>query len=226
MCELSIVIPIYNEEHLVENYLPTIFNLPLDKEVIIVNDGSTDQTQTILEKLQAQYHFHLINQITNQGKGAAIRHGLTQITGRYFIICDADAEYDPQDIIKLLAAAQNQTPLTAIYGSRFLTNRVWSFHYLVNSFLSQLTNLLFGCHLTDMETCFKLIPAAALPAMKLKGQRFEIEPELTAQLLKAGYQIQEIPITYARRSYAEGKKIKARDGLSAIGALLQQKFTK
>lgn len=222
---LSIIVPIYNEEKIVADSLPIIFNLDLNKEVIVVNDGSTDNTRIILQTLKKQYHFKLIEQLKNQGKGAAVKRGLEEIKGDYFIICDADLEYQVLDIVYLLTQIlSNKDTRTVIYGSRFLTQPIISFHYLINKFLTTLTNLLFGSRLTDMETCFKLIPAAALKTIKLKGRRFEIEPEITAQLLKAGYNIKEFPIHYARRSYKDGKKIKARDGLLAIKTLIIEKL--
>lgn len=222
---ISIIIPIYNEEKIASDYLPSIFNLKLNSEIIIVNDGSTDKTKEVLDELKKQYNFKLIDQKTNQGKGAAVKRGLEEITGDYFIICDADAEYDPEDIIYLFKEIINfSDPETVIYGSRFIMNKGISFHYLVNYFLSALTNILFNCHLTDMETCFKLLPRECLNKIKLSGRRFEIEPEITAQLLKAGYKIRELPISYKRRGYKEGKKIKARDGLLAIKTLVQERF--
>ena len=221
---LSIIVPIYNEEKIVAAALPKIFALPVNKEVIIVNDGSTDQTAAILADLARHYSFRLINQPTNRGKGAAVKRGLEEISGDYFIVCDADLEYEPTDIMTLLKLAATANDHVAIYGSRFLTSPRLTGPYLVNKCLTVLTNLLFGSRLTDMETCFKLIPRSALPHLKLRGRRFEIEPEITAQLLKAGYQIQEIPIHYARRSYQEGKKIKARDGLLAIQTLVAEKL--
>ena len=222
---LSIIIPIYNEDRIATDSLPMIFDLAINKEVIVVNDGSTDNTESILQKLSDRYDFRLINQPTNQGKGAAVKRGLTDIKGDYFIICDADREYEPQDIVKLFAAIQKDPDnRTVVYGSRFLDPRPLSFHYLVNKFLTVLTNCLFGSRLTDMETCFKLVPRNALKEIKLSGRRFEIEPELTAQLLKAGYRIKEMPINYARRGYHEGKKIKARDGLLAIKTLIAEKL--
>ncbi len=222
---LSIIIPIYNEEKIVAESLPAIFNLAINKEVIIVNDGSTDQTAAILNDLNAQYNFKLINHPTNQGKGAAVGRGLEEIRGDYFIICDADLEYSPDDITRLWQAAQdNKKDKLAFYGSRFLLHPPKTAHYFINKFLTVLTNLLFGGKLTDMETCFKLLPRAALTEIKLSGRRFEIEPEITAQLLKHGYQIQELPISYKRRGYREGKKIKARDGLLAIKTLLKEKL--
>ena len=197
---LSIIIPVYNEEKIAAEYLPSIFNLKLNTEIIIVNDGSTDNTIEVLNKLHESYNFKLINQASNQGKGAAVKRGLEEISGDYFIICDADAEYDPEDIIILLKEIiSRQDEQIVIYGSRFILNKKISFHYLINLFLTSLTNILFGSRLTDMETCFKLMPSACLDKIKLSGRRFEIEPEITAQLLKANYKIVEVPINYQRR---------------------------
>lgn len=234
---LSIIIPIYNEDKIVAESLPLIFNLDLPKEIIIVNDGSTDQTLSVLNDLSKKYNYTLINQVTNQGKGAAIKLGLENINGDYFIICDADLEYNPSDIIKLWETAKNyakelnekpgkeqEINNVAFYGSRFLNKAPRSFHSLVNWSLTFLTNILFGGNLSDMETCFKLIPATALKNIKLKGKRFEIEPEITAQLLKNNFKIKEIAISYNKRGYKEGKKIKARDGLMAIKTLIKERF--
>jgi glycosyltransferase involved in cell wall biosynthesis len=226
---LSIIIPIYNEDKTAAESLPPIFNLDLPREIIIVNDGSTDQTALILEALNKKYSYTLINQITNQGKGAAIKRGLQNIKGDYFIICDADLEYNPNDIIRLWEAAKNSLKENgeqkiAFYGSRFLNRRPKTFHSFINWSLTFLTNILFNGHLSDMETCFKLIPISALEKINLKGRRFEIEPEITAQLLKNGFKIKEIAIGYNKRGYKEGKKIKARDGLLAIKTLIKEKF--
>lgn len=227
---LSIIIPIYNEEISLMTSLPAILSLPLNKEIIVINDGSTDNSLNILKKLTENYNFKLIDQSINQGKGAAVKRGLEEIKGDYFIICDADLEYDPQDIIFLFQEIEKislnkPNEKIVLYGSRFLVNHSWSFHYLINKFLTSLTNWLFNSKLTDMETCFKLIPTMALKKINLNGHRFEIEPEITAKLLKNGYQIIEQPINYQRRSYKEGKKIKARDGLLAIKTLIVEKFT-
>jgi len=222
---LSIIVPIYNEEKIVADSLPQIFNLKINKEIIVVNDGSTDNTLDILNNLKNNYNFELINQITNQGKGAAVKRGLEKIKGDYFIICDADSEYDPQDITKLFQEIVNQNDDNlVIYGSRFLNQTKITFHYLVNHFLTSLTNLFFDGHLTDMETCFKLIPKKSLKKINLTGRRFEIEPEITAQLLKNNYKIIEKPINYRRRGYREGKKITPLDGVLAIIMLIREKL--
>lgn len=222
---LSIIIPVYNEGKLVASALAPIFTLPIDKEIIIVNDGSTDDTAKALHDLSLKYDFRLITQVINQGKGAAVKRGLAEASGNYLIVCDADNEYDPQDIFLLLSeASKHQDSKTAVFGSRWLNKKNSGWHYQINHFLTALTNLLFGSRLTDMETCFKLIPSGALIDLRLSGRRFEIEPEMTAQLIKAGYQIKEVPISYRRRSYEEGKKIKPRDGLLAILTLLKEKF--
>jgi len=231
MPKLSIIIPIYNEDSLIASSLPLIFLLPLDKEVLVINDGSTDNTLAVLNNLKNKFDFVLINQESNQGKGAAIKRGLKDATGLYFIICDADLEYDPQDIIYLLQEIEKINLKTeikkiALYGSRFLNSHSYTFHYLINKFLTFLTNLLFSSQLTDMETCFKLIPSEALKKIKLRSKRFEFEPEITAQLLKNDYKIQERPISYKRRNYQEGKKIKAKDGFLAIYTLFRERFSK
>ncbi|MEI6835343.1 MAG: glycosyltransferase family 2 protein [Candidatus Falkowbacteria bacterium] len=226
---LSIIIPVYNEEKIIATSLPAIFSLALSKEIIIINDGSSDNTLSILKDLNKTYPFKLIDQAVNRGKGEAVKLGLEVFTGDYFIICDADLEYAPEDIIFLwqeiekIDLAQPDKKI-AVYGSRFLNKPKISFHYLINKFLTRLTNILFSSQLTDMETCFKLIPRSFLETSKISGRRFEIEPEITAKLLKNNYQIIERPVSYCRRTYLEGKKIKARDGLLAIKTLLAEYF--
>jgi glycosyltransferase involved in cell wall biosynthesis len=222
---LSIIVPVYNEENLVAKSLPAILNLQLNKEVIVVDDGSSDQTPNILAELQKAQNFLLKRLDKNQGKGAAVKYGLEGISGDYFIVCDADLEYDTEDISRLFAEAQKmEDDMIAIYGSRFKKNKNFSFHYFVNRLLTALTNILFKTDLTDMETCFKLIPSKALQKISLSGKRFEIEPEITARLLKAGYKIIEFPINYSRRGYEEGKKITALDGWLAVKTLIKEKI--
>lgn len=224
---LSIIVPVYNEERLINKSLPLILSLNTNKEVIVVDDGSKDKTLDILKNLQNNYHFSLIRQESNQGKGSAVKRGLKEIRGDYFIVCDGDLEYDPQDIIRLFnEIIKEESNNIVIYGSRFKNVKKISFHYLVNLFLTQLTNLFFGSRLTDMETCFKLIPRSALKKIQLSGKRFEIEPEITARLLKSGYIIKELPISYKRRNYKEGKKITAKDGWLAVKTLIEERIKK
>lgn len=231
---LSIIIPVYNEEKIVAQSLPPIFNLRITKQVIIVNDGSTDETLKIIKDLDSQYDFTLINQGSNRGKGAAVKRGLKEIKGDYFIIYDADSEYNASDVEMMFnyiiqkkenqLAENNISKKFALYGSRFLKKSQLSFHYIVNTFLTKLTNFLFSAKLTDMETCLKMIPSSALSEIKLSGEGFEIEPIITAQLLKNNYLIKEVPVSYNRRSYKDGKKIKAKDGLIAILTLFKERF--
>ncbi len=232
---LSIIIPVYNEERIVAKSLPPIFNLTIAKQVIIINDGSTDETSKILKGLKSQYDFTLIDQDLNKGKGAAVKRGLEEIKGDYFIIYDADSEYSASDVTMMFnyiikvkesqaLAGNNTTEKIALYGSRFLENPELSFHYIVNTFLTKLTNILFSSKLTDMETCLKMIPSSALSEIKLSGEGFEIEPIITAQLLKNNYLIKEVPVSYNRRSYKNGKKIKAKDGFIAVLTLFKEKF--
>ena len=234
---LSIIIPVYNEEKIVATSLPPIFNLKIAKQVIIVNDGSTDETLKIIKDLEPHYNFTLINQGSNRGKGAAVKRGLEEVKGDYFIIYDADSEYNANDVAMMFnyitqekdkesqVIVENNFPKKfALYGSRFLEKSELSFHYLVNTFLTKLTNFLFSSKLTDMETCLKMIPASALSEIKLSGEGFEIEPIITAQLLKNNYLIKEVPVSYNRRSYKDGKKIKAKDGFIAVLTLFKEKF--
>lgn len=228
---LSIIVPVFNEERIIRNSLPRVFNLDIDKEVIVINDGSSDQTLNILKDLQKEYSFTLINKEVNSGKGNSIKLALENIQGEFFIVCDADLEYDSQDIIPLFEEIKqryqdNPQEKIAVYGSRFLNKKNFSPHRLVNSLLTAITNILFGCHLTDMETCFKLVPQKALKNISIAGNRFEIEPEITAKLIKDGYKIIELPINYSPRWYQDGKKIKARDGLLAIKTLFSERFNR
>lgn len=222
---LSIIVPIYNEENLIPLSLPAIMKVAVNKEVIVIDDGSSDNSFLILQELQKKYNFTLLKQEKNRGKGEAVKRGLEEIKGDYFIICDADLEYNPQEINKLYQLARaHEHGNIAIYGSRFMKKKKIGLHYLANAFLTKTTNLLFKSHLTDMETCYKLIPSKALEKIKLNGKRFEIEPEITAKLLKNNYKIIETPISYQRRGYKDGKKISPYDGLLAIKCLLQEKF--
>jgi len=226
MPKLSVIVPVYNEEATISQVIDKINSVSIDKEIIVVDDSSTDGSGSILRGLQYP-NLKVIHHSTNRGKGAAVVTGLSQASGEYVIVQDADLEYDPQDCVKLVdCAVKNNLPV--VYGSRFKQSwKVTSFwHYLVNSFLTSFTNILFGASLTDMETCYKLIRLDLAKELNLQAKRFEIEPEITAKILKKGYKIVEIPISYKGRSYNEGKKIGWKDGAGALWCLVRLRLTK
>lgn len=220
--KLSVVIPVYNEVKTIEEVIRRVkrVEVPLEKEIIVVDDGSTDGTRDKLEEIRmADPTIKVIFHERNMGKGAALRTGFKHVTGEVVIIQDADLEYDPAEYPKLLKPILDGRA-DAVYGSRFLggtTRRITSFwHHMANKFLTLLSNALMNLSLTDMETCYKVIRTDILRELKLKGNRFEIEPEITAKLAKRECRIYEVPIEYSGRTRAEGKKIKWKDGLAAI----------
>ena len=228
LMKLSVIMPVYNEEATVEEIVARVMAESHEKELIIVDDGSSDNTLVILEQLNKRYGdtVKLLRHETNKGKGAAVRTALAQVSGDVVIIQDADLEYDPRDYEGLVDPIKKGTA-DVVYGSRFLEGRRGTLlgTYLANRFLTFLTNLLYNANLTDMETCYKAIRASLLEDLVLRSNAFDIEPEITAKLLKAGARLCEVPITYAGRTYQEGKKIGWRDGLQAIWTLLKYRFT-
>ena len=216
---LSVVIPCYNEVRTVEGMLRKIRELPLQTEVVVVDDGSTDGTREILSRLNEEGVVdHLVLQPENRGKGAALRTGFAAATGDVVVVQDADLEYDPSELHGLLQPIL-QGKADAVYGSRFLggLHRVHLFwHYAGNKGLTLLSNILTDLNLTDMETCYKMVRRDLLVTLPLKCDRFGIEPELTARLAQAGARIYEAPISYHGRSYAQGKKIGWKDGVAAL----------
>ncbi len=227
--KISILIPVYNEKKTILDLLFLVKNVNVDKEIIIVDDSSTDGTREILEERfgSANDEIRVYYHQTNMGKGAAIRTALSHATGDYVIVQDADLEYSPSDIVKLANAALEKKA-EAVYGSRFLNSwKSTSFwHYSVNNFLTFLTNLFFGASLTDMETCYKMIRTDIIKGLGIKADRFEFEPEVTAKLLRKKVKIHEVPISYRGRSYDEGKKIGWRDGIEAVIMLFKLRFSK
>ncbi len=224
--KVSIVIPVYNEENTIEQILHLVNNAPLpqgmEKEIIVVNDGSGDKSGEIIRKVSTKIRLTYIELPKNMGKGAALQAGFEKTTGDIIIIQDADLEYDPRDYPALL------TPIIegradVVYGSRFLggPHRVLFFwHYVGNKILTTLSNMLTDLNLSDMETCYKVFRKNLIKGVKLKSKRFEIEPELTAYFAKSKARIYEVPISYHGRTYKEGKKIGWKDGIKAIWAII------
>ena len=225
--KLSIIIPVYNEKNTVKRVVQQVQDVKLDmeKEIILIDDGSTDGTREILKNLEYP-NVKVKLQEKNQGKGSALQAGFSLATGDFVIIQDADLEYDPREYPILL------TPLLdgradAVYGSRFLggPHRVLFFwHYIGNKMLTTLSNMLSNLNLTDMETCYKVFRKDVLDKITIKSKRFGIEPEITMKLARQKCRIYEVPISYSGRDYTEGKKIGWKDGVAAIYHLIRFKF--
>ena len=224
--KLSVVIPVFNERPTIEECLRRVRAVDLDKEIIVVDDASTDGTREYLAGLAPSAELRVVLQPKNRGKGAAVRHGLEQATGDVVIIQDADLEYDPNDYHKLLAPIREGVA-DVVYGSRFLgwPRRVLRFrHQLANRFLTLLSNLVTDLNLTDMETCYKMMTREVAQTLRLRSDRFGIEPEITAKIARLGYRVYEVPVSYHGRDYWEGKKIGWRDGFAAIWTILRYAF--
>jgi len=227
---VSVVVPVYNEEKTVATVLELLSKAPLDLEVVVVDDASTDRTWEILQELRQQEpysQYRYVRHERNQGKGVGLRTGFGLVTGELVTIQDADMEYDPQDLPALVhkweeGAAQGKEKI-AVYGYRDLGAQKFTTRW-GNRFLTATTNVLFGSRIHDMETCYKLMPRAIAQALPMSGRRFEIEPEITACILQAGYTILEVPISYAPRK--EKKLSPWKDGWPALAMLLNRRFSK
>jgi glycosyltransferase involved in cell wall biosynthesis len=221
---LSVVMPVYNEAETVSQSTRRVRAVPLDIELVCVDDGSTDGTREVLQALHAEGVIHrLILQPRNRGKGAAVRTGIAAATGDVIVIQDADLEYDPFDLPRLLEPISDGRA-DAVFGSRFAggPHRVLYFwHRMGNGALTLLSNMFTDLNLTDMETCYKMVRADLLKRLPLRTNRFGIEPELTARLAQARARIYELPISYDGRTYADGKKIGWRDGVAAIWHIIR-----
>jgi len=223
---LSVVIPCYNERATVAELLRRVREVAVDKEIIVIDDRSTDGSKDVVAALAQQWpEIRHILQPVNQGKGAAIRRGIAEAVGDIVLIQDADLEYDPDDWPKLIAPVQRGRA-RVVYGSRFTGERrnMLFLHWVGNRMLSLVTNMLYNTTLSDMETCYKLVDRNLMLDLDLRSNRFDIEPEITAKILKRRIRIYEVPISYTGREFDEGKKITWRDGFAALWALAKFRF--
>jgi glycosyltransferase involved in cell wall biosynthesis len=219
---LSVVIPVYNEVRTIEEVVARVRAIPLEKEILIVDDGSTDGTRQRLEDIVRHDDVKVLYHERNKGKGAALRTGFAAATGDVVIIQDADLEYDPRDYRSLLEPILDGRA-DVVYGSRFLggPHRVLFFwHYVGNRVLTLMSNALSNLNLTDMETGYKVFRREILNDLPLRSNRFGFEPEFTVKVAKRMLRVYEVPISYSGRTYAEGKKITWRDGVAAIFTIL------
>jgi glycosyltransferase involved in cell wall biosynthesis len=221
--KLSVVVPVFNERNTVVEIVRRMraVELPVEREIVLVDDGSDDGTRAVLPQL-GDSTVRVVTHPHNRGKGAAVRTGLANVTGDLVIVQDADLEYDPEDWPRLLAPML-KGKAQVVYGSRFTGERrnMLFLHWLGNRFLSLVTNVLYNTTLSDMETCYKVFDRRILDGIKLRSERFEFEPEITAKILKKRIRIYEVPISYAGREPEEGKKITWHDGFSALWTLLK-----
>lgn len=221
--KLSVIMPVYNEAATIQTIVKKVLAVPEVYELVVVNDGSTDDTLKLLRKLK---HKKLkIFDKPNGGKGSAVRYGLAKASGSHVLIQDADLEYDPADIPLLLAPVQKGR-VEVVYGSRFIGSHsnLLFWHRVGNGLLNLIVNVLYDTTLSDMETCYKLVPLKVLRDLNLRSNNFELEPEITCKILRRGIKIFEVPITYVGRDFTEGKKITWRDGFGALGMILKLRF--
>ena len=222
---ISVVVPVYNEEETVAQVLESLSEVQLDLEVVVVDDASTDKTWEILQELRKKEPFNTFRYIRhdiNQGKGAGLRTGFGLVSGDMVTVQDADMEYDPQDLPALVHKWEEAGDAkVAIYGCRDLSPQKFTTRW-GNRFVTTVTNILYGCHIHDMETCYKMMPGPLARALPMEGRRFEIEPEITACIMQAGYKILEVPIGYTPR---KAKKLSPwKDGWPALTMLLRRRF--
>ena len=234
--KLSIIIPVYNEEETIAEIVKRVNAAKvarnINKEIIVVDDGSSDGSRLKVESLK-QKNLRLLVHHKNRGKGAAVRTGFKNATGDIAVIQDADLEYNPDDYTRLLSPIL-EGKTNVVYGTRLKDLQLgligrsktpFATHYLGNRFLSIITSILYGSMVTDMETCYKVLTSKVYKSLKLNSDRFEIEPEITAKVLRAGYKIVEVPIKVKPRGYDEGKKITWQDGFMALWTLIKYRFT-
>ena len=220
---LSVIVPVYNEAKTIRQILEKIESVNIDKEIIVVDDGSLDGTARILGDIK-YYNLKIVYHSTNRGKGAAVLTGLANAVGEFVIIQDADLEYEPQEYIKLMEEIRKDD-VDVVMGARFTKG----YHGLLiprlgNRFVTTMLNILFGSQLNDFLTCYKLLRRNTLVSLNLKSQSFNIETEIITKVLKRKLRIKQVPITYHPRSYAEGKKIRVLDGMHAIACIIKYRL--
>jgi len=225
---LSVIVPVFNERVTVAEVIRRIraVDVPVAVEVVVVDDGSSDGTDKVLSAL-GDSTVRILKHEVNQGKGAAIRTGMGAARGDLLLIQDADLEYDPEDWPSLLEPIL-RGKAQVVYGSRFTGQRknMMPLHWMGNRFLSLVTNVLYSSTMSDMETCYKLFDRRVLEGITIQSDKFDFEPEITAKVLRRGYRVYEVPISYAGREISEGKKITWRDGVGALRALIKYRFTR
>ena len=240
--KVSILIPVYNEQATLRELLHRVRSVDLtvdaahstylegpivlEREIVLVDDGSTDGSEEILREEAATGDIKVVFHGHNRGKGAAVRTGIQAATGDILLIQDADLEYDPREYLSLLLPILEKRA-EVVYGSRFLggpRTAMLFWHMLANKLITLMTNVLYNAILSDVETCYKVFRADLIKAIPLRSNRFEIEPEITAKVLKRGHRIYEVPISYTGREYTEGKKIGLKDAFEAVWALLKYRF--
>ena len=224
--KLTVIMPVYNERSTIREIVSKVQAVGLAEEIVIVDDGSADGTREILRELAAHPEIRVIEHDYNQGKGAAVVTGIRAAQGDLMVIQDADLEYDPEDYRKLLVPLE-AGECDVVYGSRFAsseTERPPLMNWLANLGLTLATNLLYGARLTDMETCYKVFRREVVEGINIRARGFEFEPEFTAKILKQKRKVVEVPVSFNPRSYTEGKKITAWDGVQALWTLIKYRF--